>query len=614
MYFFQLLGSFFFYITITLSWGRVSEGNFREGPSQTRTNTKRSRDRRNRFQSPKHKTAVVGQNFTIDMPTTFLGNLSDNSGVQRMKRLHAQIDAAQELQSFLKRKKIIEAKSKHFWATASSRGKDTTVEHHSLSFQDIERFSEMRSHLAEMHGRIGIALVKSFLRVRDLPVRSNYTEAVNVLNVSLGNMSGSRDFMQVQKRQQFLHSTADSYQYIQHHQDLLDIKEPRHIYDDRDTASFQGLSSFVEQVEQLAIWLVLNLPDLSVGLPLPNTRDSFRGTDRKGSSSKHHDDKGFRGPRCADMPSPISAHDGSAVFIHFHIPKTGGESINSFMNSAGFHRIRADSSETFTYAIRLFHRIALERQMASISSSSDGALSEFHPTKLFLEVHAGNAPSWFEARKVLMHAKWKLEEASIKTVLLTVVREPKLWAVSAFNYHCGGGQYEYCGKHTATVLQTTMRENPQCNYLIYGWIGWRNSRGKTLPTEVQCQAVGTSLRHSMHWIGLASLLNSTFEFLKSEDAQPEPYFDFSDSANSMTFSKALKHRKHAGSGFEIVRLAGFSQWQLCLLDNATRFDRNIILNSSCVAPPLRPSVLNASRYLRIPEKEEVNTVNHLVLL
>ena len=52
-----------------------------------------------------------------------------------------------------------------------------------------------------------------------------------------------------------------------------------------------------------------------------------------------------------------------------------------------------------------------------------------------------------------------------RVVVLTVLREARSWAVSAYNYNCGGGQWEVCdgnrrgagGKHNAANILTTMR-------------------------------------------------------------------------------------------------------------------------------------------------------------
>lgn len=62
-----------------------------------------------------------------------------------------------------------------------------------------------------------------------------------------------------------------------------------------------------------------------------------------------------------------------------------------------------------------------------------------------------------------MHNKQTDETDKKRVVVVTVLREARSWAVSAYNYMCGGGQWEVCdgrqtsGKHDAANILTAMR-------------------------------------------------------------------------------------------------------------------------------------------------------------
>ena len=77
------------------------------------------------------------------------------------------------------------------------------------------------------------------------------------------------------------------------------------------------------------------------------------------------------------------SNDGSICVIHFHVPKTGGESINAFMRSANFNYTRIDRSQKFTTAMHALLNISLEH----------GTLQERNETsprskvELYLEIH-----------------------------------------------------------------------------------------------------------------------------------------------------------------------------------------------------------------------------------
>lgn len=187
---------------------------------------------------------------------------------------------------------------------------------------------------------------------------------------------------------------------------------------------------------------------------------------------------------------------------------------------------------------------------------------------------AGTAPSWLEAQDSMLWIQEVLQNSGISVFFITNVRESRDWAVSAFNYICGGGRYEVCGgKHTARNLLTTMRPNPQCNYYLYGWIGWKESRSKLPPTEEECMEVGNSLRFSMHYVGQTSKLEDTMCFLRSVGVVPKSEHIFH--TNSIS-EKGLKHKRYAASGFQIVKIDDLTSKELHFIDNITAYDRNFL--------------------------------------
>ena len=77
----------------------------------------------------------------------------------------------------------------------------------------------------------------------------------------------------------------------------------------------------------------------------------------------------------------VACNDSEVAF--FHVPKTGGESINAFMRSANFNYTRIDRSQKFTTAMHALLNISLEH----------GTLQERNETsprskvELYLEIH-----------------------------------------------------------------------------------------------------------------------------------------------------------------------------------------------------------------------------------
>ena len=69
------------------------------------------------------------------------------------------------------------------------------------------------------------------------------------------------------------------------------------------------------------------------------------------------------------------------VFVQFHIPKTGGESVNSYfrMHAGRYTHLRVQSGEAFRAALG-----TVQKELATNTSSM----------RIYVEVHAGTAPSW----------------------------------------------------------------------------------------------------------------------------------------------------------------------------------------------------------------------------
>lgn len=194
------------------------------------------------------------------------------------------------------------------------------------------------------------------------------------------------------------------------------------------------------------------------------------------------------------------------VFVQFHIPKTGGESVNSWfrLHAPSNRYLRVQSEKDFNAALG-----TVQQALANSNSTNS--------TRIYIEVHAGTAPSWqsLQGPSGRLHALRR--QPGLELTTFTVLREPISWVISAYNYVCGGVQHEKAcsaGRHDVASMSRTLRSNPQCAYLLYGWSGWTLSPGPS-PSEELCSTVLSSLRHNMDFVGHSDCLDAIFSWLSS---------------------------------------------------------------------------------------------------
>ena len=90
-------------------------------------------------------------------------------------------------------------------------------------------------------------------------------------------------------------------------------------------------------------------------------------------------------PSKSPSEAPRTTHTSRRmqVFVQFHIPKTGGESVNSWfrLNAPTYRYLRVQSEKDFNAALG-----TVQQALASSTSTNS--------TRFYIEVHAGTDPSW----------------------------------------------------------------------------------------------------------------------------------------------------------------------------------------------------------------------------
>ena len=230
--------------------------------------------------------------------------------------------------------------------------------------------------------------------------------------------------------------------------------------------------------------------------------------------------------------------NNNLIVVNYHVPKTGGESINWYIQQQQDTDITKSTfrghnrDEFIPYIQNLCSSNSKPHQFNIDNSINDNTLKTT-TSKNFVEIHIAG-PNWLDSIDDLVRIRNE-ECPNSSLYIMTTVREPISWYISSFNFHCGGVQNEDCGPQNSTGLQLSSKPNPQCKYFISGWEGYtypttsatsyltnsnrnidNNNNNDRTVTDDKCHTVVMEkMMYTMDYIGITANLDQTFRWLQS---------------------------------------------------------------------------------------------------
>ena len=205
--------------------------------------------------------------------------------------------------------------------------------------------------------------------------------------------------------------------------------------------------------------------------------------------------------------SPVLAREGlrTPALVYFHVPETGGETVNAFVKTLG------DSFSTRAQHVRVMSRNDWQGALVQLKALREGTSTR----PLYVELH-GDSPTFQELRSELATLRSSHEGALQVAV---TVREPFAWAVGAYNFFCGPSPFlafdRGCIPYTASVDQLLqMGPNPQCHYLTKGWNAHTHFTHATTTDRVtaeECEELAQAVQHEVDFVGTPEELPTFLE-------------------------------------------------------------------------------------------------------
>ncbi|KAJ1459380.1 hypothetical protein M885DRAFT_613544 [Pelagophyceae sp. CCMP2097] len=199
-----------------------------------------------------------------------------------------------------------------------------------------------------------------------------------------------------------------------------------------------------------------------------------------------------------------SALADQLAVIFFHVPKTGGESVNLFAVGLGMTYIRCTTRNEYDNALRKL------RDAKTWDSPDRGVLVEVHG--ISDGPLSASPPAFVDAARGLADLR---SAVPVRLVVLTVLRQsPTNLLASAFEYFC---VKRNCGAkdHSVSSLLNVSRPDPQCAYLSDGWGGFNRWKPNAppRPSANDCTLVAEALLREADHVGETEHLGATLALL-----------------------------------------------------------------------------------------------------
>ncbi|CAM9141230.1 unnamed protein product [Discosporangium mesarthrocarpum] len=264
------------------------------------------------------------------------------------------------------------------------------------------------------------------------------------------------------------------------------------------------------------------------------------------------------------------------TLVFFHVPKTGGESLNLVMTP----RYRGKAG-TVAHHWKKYNCISIRVNMKRIQVQK-GALLSIKPWKedwrkergshTLVELHCGTSMSLVQAEETLARMRADHEINGCGFFAFTIIRDPLEWVVSLYDDICHRrlhGHKESCPQRTPQLTpQEEMTQYPHLDgissYLFHGWDGWNN---KGPMDEEKLQRVGDVMEYGLDMVAFTPEVPDVIHFLTSTYASEGG--SLSDAEVQSIYSNRLRMNTNM---HKVVKLEDFSPSQVAALNSTVQHD------------------------------------------
>eukprot|EP00752_Nemacystus_decipiens_P007781 g6949.t1 len=275
---------------------------------------------------------------------------------------------------------------------------------------------------------------------------------------------------------------------------------------------------------------------------------------------------------------------GCQTIVFFHVPKTGGESMNElWMDMKGRERLPWWKEGYHRTSMRVTG-LEPEKQKTFLKSMKPWMREAPFQRHKVIELHCGDAISFMQAGDVLDVMRAEHERNDCGFFAFTMIRQPLDWIVSLYDDICHRrlrGHKDTCPQNASMTPKEEMLAYPHrdgiVSYLTHGFKGW-DSPGPVDDETVE--AVVTSLRRRLDLVAFTPDVPRVRKYLTKRFAAPNG--QLSPEVEETLDRESLQNV----NSVKTIRVSDFNQAELEQLNSTIQLDW--ALYAAVLGDPRRP--------------------------